>query len=51
MIDGAKRATFYVYECAEPERRRNMKRLSPAEGLAAAQIAARALTDRIERGD
>ncbi|WP_279596408.1 hypothetical protein [Methylobacterium sp. J-059] len=39
---------FYV--CAEPERRMNNKRLSPEEGIAVAQIAARALTDRVGRG-
>ena len=51
VIDGAERVVFYVYVCAEPERRRNTKRLSPREGIAVAQIAARALTDRIERGE
>ncbi|TXM92097.1 hypothetical protein FV222_23690 [Methylobacterium sp. WL103] len=51
VIDNAERVIFYVYVCAEPERRQNMKCLSPAQGLAAAQIAARALTDRIEAGE
>ena len=51
VIDGAERVIFYVYVCAEPQRRQNMKRLSPAQGLAAAQVAARALTERIERGE
>ncbi|MFK5596508.1 hypothetical protein ACFZ8E_05820 [Methylobacterium sp. HMF5984] len=51
VVDRAGRVIFYVYVCAEPERRMNTKRLSPEEGIAVAQIAARALTDRVERGE
>ncbi|MCJ2078731.1 hypothetical protein MKK68_24325 [Methylobacterium sp. E-016] len=47
MIDNADRVIFYVCVCAEPEQPKSMKRLSPLEALAAAQVAARTLTDRI----
>ena len=48
VVDAAGVKAFYVYVCAEPERRMNTKRLSPEEGVAVAQIAARAMTDRVE---
>jgi hypothetical protein len=35
----------------EPGRRKNTSPLSPAEGIAVAQIAARALTDRVEHAE
>ena len=51
VIDKAERVIFYVYVCAEPERRKNTRRLLPEEGIAVAQIAARAVTNRIEAGE
>ncbi|GJD44009.1 hypothetical protein AFCDBAGC_1871 [Methylobacterium cerastii] len=50
VVDAAGVRAFYVYTCAEPERRRNTNRLSPEDGVAVAKIAARALTDQMERG-
>lgn len=48
VIDRAGKVAIYV--CAERERRSQMNRFSPEEELAVAQVAARALTDRIECG-
>ncbi|TXN05815.1 hypothetical protein FV222_06310 [Methylobacterium sp. WL103] len=50
VVDAAGVRAFYVYTCAEPERRRNTNRLSSEDGASIAKIAARALTDRMERG-
>lgn len=40
VVDAAGVKAFYVYTCAEPERRRNTRRLSPEDGIAVAKIAA-----------
>lgn len=48
VLDSVGRSAAYIYVCAEPERRRETKRLSPAEGIEVAKIVARALTDRLE---
>lgn len=47
VMDAGERVAVYIYTCAERERRLQTKRLSPAEGLAAAKVIARALTDAI----
>ena len=50
MVDAGERIAAYIYVAAGRERQIQTKRLSPAEGLAAAKVIARALTDAIEGG-
>lgn len=49
VVDANGKAAAYFYTCAERERRLQTNRLSPEEGIALAQITARALTDALER--
>lgn len=47
VVDPSDRVAGYIYIVAEPEHRKQTSRLSPEEGLAAAKVLARALTDAI----
>ncbi|SDA12798.1 hypothetical protein SAMN02799622_00813 [Methylobacterium sp. UNC378MF] len=48
VVDANGKACAYFYICAERERRLQTRRLSPEEGVEAARICARALTDALE---
>lgn len=47
VVDANGKAILYAYVCEERERRLQTNRLSPEEGVEAARICARALTDAI----
>ena len=47
VMDPSDRVAAYIYVAAERERRVQTNRLSPAEGVAAAKVIARALTEAI----
>ncbi len=49
VVDANGKAIAYFYIAAERERRLQTNRHSPEEGVALAQICARALTDALER--
>ncbi|WP_267425998.1 hypothetical protein [Methylobacterium sp. GC_Met_2] len=50
VMDAGERVAAYIYVAAERERRIQTNRLSPAEGVEAAKVIARALTDAITGG-
>jgi hypothetical protein len=50
VMDSGDVVAAYIYVAAGRERQTQTRRVSPAEGLAAAKVIARALTDAIERG-
>lgn len=50
VVDVGDRVAAYIYVAAGRERQIQTKRVSPAEGLAAAKAIARALTDAITGG-
>ncbi|WP_345819955.1 hypothetical protein ABC766_27375 [Methylobacterium fujisawaense] len=47
VMDAGERVAAYIYVAAGQERQIQMKRVSPDEGLAAAKLIARALTNAI----
>lgn len=49
VMDSGDRVAAYIYVSEDRERRIQTKRVSPAEGVEAAKVIARALTDAIER--
>lgn len=51
VVDRQGKVAFYCYVSAARERRLQTNRLSPEEGLAAAKVCARALTDAIRLGE
>ena len=51
VVDATGKVAFYVHFGPERERRLQMNRLSPEQGLAAAKVCARALTTAIEAGE
>lgn len=50
VMDTGDRVAAYIYVAAGRERQIQTKRVSPAEGVAAAKVIARALTDTITGG-
>ncbi len=50
VMDAGDRVAAYIYVAAERERRIQTHRVSPAEGIEAAKVIARALTDAIADG-
>lgn len=50
LVDAGERVAAYIYVAAGREQQIQTKRVSPDEGLAAAKLIARALTDAITGG-
>jgi hypothetical protein len=50
VMDAGDVIAAYIYVAAGRERQTQTRRVSPAEGVEAAKVIARALTDAIERG-